>query len=363
MAERGGNGSPVGHAAHDPEPIVALLDRDLAPADRAVGETMVEACAECSALFDDLRALAAASAALPVATRPREFTLTTRDAALLRGDALREPLSAPARLSREMTETSPKHAIHDRLLIAALADRTVDAAERARAEAQVAACDACARLHADLVALSLATREMPVPSRPRDFTLSAEDAERLRIRGWRRILGVFGSAGDVFSRPLAIGLTTLGLAGLLLGTIPSALTGLGGGPAALSTVGAPADVRNSGGAGAEAAPEFMAQASAAASAAPEIPMDTAASAAPAPAAAPSEAPAAAGALESEDPDVIFEGGEQNQMEGEPEQADQFSRMPDPSTGPSPMILVGGALLLAGLALFVLRWAGRRAGAG
>ena len=41
--------------------------------------------------------------------------------------------------------------------------------------------------------------------------------------GWRRFVAAFGSPRDVFSRPLAVGLTTLGLAGLLLASAPSIL--------------------------------------------------------------------------------------------------------------------------------------------
>jgi hypothetical protein len=74
---------------------------------------------------------------------------------------------------------------------------------------------------------------MPVSPRPRDFTLTAADAERLRVRGWRRLLSAIGSTHDVFSRPLAIGLTTLGLAGLLVATIPGSLPGFGGGATSL----------------------------------------------------------------------------------------------------------------------------------
>ena len=50
------------------------------------------------------------------------------------------------------------------------------------------------------------------------------------------MLGFFGSARDGFTRPLAIGLTTLGLAGLLVGDRP--LDHRSGGAATLSTVGA-----------------------------------------------------------------------------------------------------------------------------
>ena len=59
----------------------------------------------------------------------------------------------------------------------------------------------------------------------RDYALSSEDARRASRTGWRRLVAVFGSTRDAFSRPLAIGLTTIGLAGLLVTTVPGALPG------------------------------------------------------------------------------------------------------------------------------------------
>jgi anti-sigma factor RsiW len=123
------------------------------------------------------------------------------------------------------------HTEHDLLLVAALADRELDGEEAERGRAQVAACTECAALHAELVSLATATRALPPVSRPRDFRLRPADAERLRPNLVRRILGSFGTARDGFSRPLAMGLTTLGLAGLLIGVVPGALPAGGAGGA------------------------------------------------------------------------------------------------------------------------------------
>ena len=49
-----------------------------------------------------------------------------------------------------------------------------------RAQLLVVACPSCAALHADLLALSIATRAQAAPARPRDFLLTAADAARLR---------------------------------------------------------------------------------------------------------------------------------------------------------------------------------------
>jgi hypothetical protein len=263
-----------------------------------------------------------------------------------------------------MTHSRTPHATHDRVLIANLLDRSPSDADRARAEAQMADCRECALLHEDLVALSAATRTMPVPSRPRDFTLTAADADRLRVRGWRRVLAGIGSSRDVFSRPLAIGLTTLGIAGLLVATIPSALPGLGGSATSLS----PAEdaARNAAGTASGAAgtnPEFLAQSSAApeAASAPAI-------AAAGPTTAPSGAPAPAAAAPPEPtPEVLVEGGE-GSIAGEPQDQGAFdtyqkSFAPTEPAGPSPLLAVAGLLLLAGLGLFGLRWTARRLGDG
>ena len=46
--------------------------------------------------------------------------------------------------------------------------------------------------------------------------------------GWRGWWSAVGSARDTLTRPLAIGITTLGLAGLLLTAAPTLLLGVGG---------------------------------------------------------------------------------------------------------------------------------------
>ncbi len=118
------------------------------------------------------------------------------------------------------------HGGHDRLLIAAAVGRGAVAAP-SLAQALLAACTECARLHADLLALALALPVATTPARPRDFTLTAADAERLRPRGLRHWLTLIGTSRDTITRPLAIGFTTLGLAGLLVATVPGALSGSG----------------------------------------------------------------------------------------------------------------------------------------
>jgi anti-sigma factor RsiW len=128
------------------------------------------------------------------------------------------------------TERGPDaHAGHDALLIAAYAAGDVDAGDRRAAEDLLAACTDCARLATDLQLIARATAELPEPIRPRDFTLTAQQAARLRRTSWRSLANRLGWVRGGFGRTLAAGLTTLGLAGLLVGAIPANIgIGLGG---------------------------------------------------------------------------------------------------------------------------------------
>ncbi len=275
-------------------------------------------------------------------------------AALL--DTAGEPVRGDARLGGEMADSRSRHAAHDRLLIANLVDRSVGDADRARGDEQLAACSECALLYDDLVALSAATRALPVPARRRDFTLTNADADRLRVRGWRRVLAAIGSSRDVFSRPLAMGLTTLGVAGLLVATIPGALSGAASSPARQSTVEAARDAAG----GAVANPESIMVGEA--SAAPPLASDSGpAIAAPAPSPTVSAAAAPAPAL----PEALVPGGAASPIVGEPAAgaADEYrTKTSDAeSAGRSPMVVVASLFLLVGLGLFALRWTARRFG--
>lgn len=348
------------HADHDPEVIVALLDRDL-PADaRAAAIARTESCDACRALLFDLRALATATAGLPVPGRARDFTLTPDVASKLQPIVRGEPVRVGTRLSGEMTYATSRHDTHDRLLIASLVDRSIADPERARAQEQVRACGACAELHAELVALSAATKALPTPLRRREFTLTPADAERLRVRGWRRLIAAIGSSRDAFSRPLALGFTTLGLAGLLLSSVSLPFGGATSGERTLEAVGAPV-----GDSAAGSTQEFATEASGA----PVVPEASGpAMAATGPTSAPSEAAQLAPAASPGEvpPDVLFEGGESSPLPGEPP-ADRslydtaFDQ--DGSFGPSPMFLVAAVLFVIGLGLFGLRWTARRLGDG
>jgi hypothetical protein len=136
-----------------------------------------------------------------------------------------------------MDPTSPAvhavHAGHDEALIARLFGGDVSEAERARALALVSECPECESLLADFGAIAKATAALPVPPRPRDFSLTEADAARHRgkTRARSRVfrLGLRRSLGG--------SLAALGIFGLILAGTTSILGGAAStanGPYALS---------------------------------------------------------------------------------------------------------------------------------
>jgi len=259
---------------------------------------------------------------------------------------------------------------HDETLIARLAADDVSTSEAAQAQQLVASCPACAELHADLRSIMAATAGLPAPKRTRDFQLTAADVARLRGTGWRRLLGRFGDPRLAFTRPLATGLVTLGIAGLVLASLPSLLSSAtatgapavapvaGNGSESLSSQpGTDAFGSKSGGAASaipgvvSSGPAVPAASTAAATSVPQdIPLPTgsspaylAASATPTDltAALPTRAAASAQLPPDDVPGAkIVEGSA-------------------PSAGPSALLVASIALLLVGIALLLLRWVARR----
>ncbi len=112
-------------------------------------------------------------------------------------------------------------------LIVALDAGDLAGAELLAAGSLAASCAGCAALVADLAAIRGAMTALPVPSRRRDYRLSAADAARLRPSGWRRLVEWLAAPGSTV-RPLATGLATLGIVGLLLTSgFPGGLSGFG----------------------------------------------------------------------------------------------------------------------------------------
>jgi hypothetical protein len=251
------------------------------------------------------------------------------------------------------------HEGHDVSIVAALAARPVDLgeSETTAAQAQVASCTACAEALADFVALQTALPGTATPRRPRDFQLTPADAERLHRSGWRRFLGYFGSPRDGFSRPLAIVLTTLGLAGVLLASIPSATLMGGSGGAAPASEAAPIQQA----APAPAASEPGTDRTALGAAPPDAGLPSAAPSASAAAAASTSSEAGTASTEAATAPTdthVFTGGNPDEVAPDITGGVDTALRGD-AGGFSVLFVVGGVLLIAGLALFGLRWSARR----
>ncbi|MFL5674347.1 MAG: anti-sigma factor family protein [Chloroflexota bacterium] len=353
------------HASHDPALVASLFDGDLADSDLATAQLWVATCPSCAALHADLLALSQATRRQPTPARARDFRLTAEDAARLRA----EPVAADARLSGVMTDRTEAaqtaHASHDTILVASLADHSLPEAERGPAQDLVASCAECAALHADLIALVAATRAMPTPPRPIDYTLTRGHAARLRPNPWRRLAAAVGSAHDGLTRPLAMGLTALGLVGVLVASAPTILqpsAETGGSTATSQGIAASepivdaapaAGAADTSGEAAGAAPIPTEGALAAASAAPDR-----AGSSVAPVFGAAAAPAA-----SQPAQPVADGIEKGTLPG-PSVSPPDDTAAVTTTAPRPasangLLIVSVVLLIAGVGLFLLRWGARR----
>ena len=117
------------------------------------------------------------------------------------------------------------HARHDRFAIA-------EALSGGSVPITVGTCPACGVLHRDLLSIQTAIRHAWTPRRPRDLRLTTADVTRLRPILWRRLLAVVGSSRDAVTRPLAVGLTGLGLAGFVVANLSLGPIGASGSAAA-----------------------------------------------------------------------------------------------------------------------------------
>lgn len=357
--------------------IATLLGKDVPDGERAEAVRLLASCPSCVVLHADLLALASATRALPMPARSRDFRLTADDAARLTAFADRdgEPGTAATRLTGEMQVSNPDHPAHDLLWVASLIDRSTSGPERVRAEALIAGCTDCAALHQDLLTLRDAARALPTPPRTREFTITPETASRLQRAGWRRLIAVFGSTRDAFTRPLAIGLTTIGLAGLLVSTVPGLLL-QGASTGAAPTLGQA--IGDAAGAGAN--PESIAgsREAPAPSAAPSTPGPAAAALAPSPAAQTAAPAPAAPSIEpvpsGEGFDTFVAGpaasagaaaiapppNASSERQGLDRTTATSIGAEAPSVDRFAVTSVAALLFAIGIGLFVLRWAGRRA---
>src|SRR5450759_3734496 len=120
-----------------------------------------------------------------------------------------------------MDRTAATHSNHDELLIVRLFGGDLDDHERAIALDLLGECEDCAALFADRGATADATAALPVPARPRDFTLT--EAAAMRLRRQRRGLGFFSALRR--TRALGGSLVAIGLVGLVATASLSTLSG------------------------------------------------------------------------------------------------------------------------------------------
>lgn len=261
---------------------------------------------------------------------------------------------------------SPAYEAEDHAaLIVALDAGDLVGLELTAAESLVASCRGCADLADDLLAIRGAMTALPVPPRRRDYRLTAEDAARLRPSGWRRVIEWLAAPGSTV-RPLATGLATLGLVGLLLTSgVPGMLSGLGSAGAAPAA--APAGPVNDAATGGSGSTELQGTYSTPAASAPDslasgVPgLAATAAPAPLPGATPGgeEAAGVTGEAATAEPTVdrAASTGASGATNGDAESAKAAGRDGESSV---PLAVVASlALLVAGLTLFAGRALARR----
>ena len=251
-----------------------------------------------------------------------------------------------------------------------LAAGDLTGADRDRATTLITDCTECATLHDDLLAIAQATAALPTAVRTRDFQLSPEQAARLRPMGWRRLVGAFASPRLAMTRQLGIGLTTLGLAGLLVSVLPAAnLPGAASGSGAPAQAGAttedarlPAAIDSASAApsAAASASEAAASASAASSsgtAGPLIPAATSASSSYGALSQPGSSPSqdrTSAYGDGSGGNVAAQGSNGAKSTTPAPGQRELAQVAAEQSGPSLILVASAILLAAGIALLVVR---------
>ena len=212
------------------------------------------------------------------------------------------------------------HAGHDHQLIVAYACGDLGADEARAAVQLVEQCRRCAALDREIRLMPSLARHLAVPPRPRDFRLSAADAERLRGSAVRRLLRRLGGPGLAPLQPLAGAAMAIGLLMVVTtAALPIFFAGAG------ATAPAAERALDAGTGGAEGGPEFSL----------------------APFAAPTEAPLAPGADEGKS--VIDTATQATKIEEAPA-----------APRPDPALLIGAGLVALAGAVLIVRAVARRA---
>jgi hypothetical protein len=259
-----------------------------------------------------------------------------------------------------MMNTNENHDRHDRFLVAALAAGDLEAQALIDAEELVASCADCAELLADLRSIAAATAALPLLPRSTDFRLSPETAERLGARGWRGFLVRLADSRFGFSRPLAVGLTTLGLVGVIAGSIPGSMGGASYGAPALPAVGNDSAISSGRNAAGAAAPPAS---SVPGARQPQASPLTVSLGSPAPT---SLAPLPTSAAEQDRSSAPPSGAFGGFVAASPPQAkaaegtsNDLLSSSSGASGPSRLLLASLVVLLIGLGILVAQWAATR----
>ena len=115
--------------------------------------------------------------------------------------------------------TASEHRRHDRLLVTRFAMDDAYPSELDEAKSLVESCIECAALASDIRLISGAMTTVPSLSRPRDFSITQEQAERLRGSALSRLLRRLGASAPLWGtvRPVAAAALSIGLVAAVVG--------------------------------------------------------------------------------------------------------------------------------------------------
>ena len=154
----------------------------------------------------------------------------------------------PEQIDDPVLIAAARHALHDEELVAAFAVDGDTAEDAGRARALIDRCATCRDLYTDLVSIGTTIRAAGTSDvigrtrpAPRDFRITPLDAARLTPgNAFQRAAARLAAGAAMFGRPIGSSLATLGLVGLLVGTMGVAQISSGAAPQSesLGTAGA-----------------------------------------------------------------------------------------------------------------------------
>lgn len=270
------------------------------------------------------------------------------------------------------------HRRHDRLLVTRHAMDDSYPGERDEARQLIATCADCAKLAADIRVIASSMNQLPAHTRPRDFTISQEQADRLRGSRLSRLLRGLAAPGWATLRPVAGVALSIGLvmavAGSVLPTSAPAAYPDGGAAERTQTFGAPTVDGAPAQEDAATPPPVRAPVATAAPAASSLSAPAASTLVPAEADPDSLGPNRGGTPGSQPPAQATKNPSTESLdtaylqEASPETVvaesdgdDGFAATQLPPADPTRNLLIYGGLALAliSLALLVLAWTARR----